>query len=1221
MKKNIFLLFFLISYLFGISQTPDWENPKMIQQHKEEAHSSFYPYENLEQAKSHHPLSSSRYHLLNGEWKFMWSPNPDSRPIDFYKEDFDKSGWDVIPVPSNWEMQGYDVPIYVNQPYEWTNHPAPPKVPRKYNPVGSYFREFEFNENWSNSNVFIHFGAVKSAFYIWVNGEKVGYSQGSKLPAEFDISKFVKEGKNTVAIEVYRWSDGSYLECQDFWRISGIERDVYIVSRPPLYIEDFETRTTLNDDFSSGTLELTVDLENRSDLFFKESTIIARIFRNGKQIKKSFLSGKSFQPAEKKSITKQFDISYPDLWSAETPYLYEITLELHFGKNMLEATSSHFGFREVEIKGSQLLVNGKAILLKGVNRHEHDELTGHVVSRESMLKDIQLMKQFNINAVRTSHYPNDPLWYKLCDQYGIYLIDEANIESHGMGYHPDQTLGNNPDWELAHLDRIERMMERDKNHPSIIIWSMGNEAGFGVNFVKAAALMRQIDPYRPTHYERAGEDTATDIVCPMYPSVNYLREYVSRDHYRPLIMCEYAHAMGNSTGNFQEYWDVIEAEPHLQGGFIWDWVDQGLLTQTKDGREFYAYGGDFGPDTIPSDHNFCLNGLVFPNREPHPGLWQVKKTYQYLKFKKSGNAIKIFNHYNYRNLNEFYFDWEILQDGKKIMGGRLDQFAGAPGDSVIFKIPLNESLTEQNVEYMLTLSAKEKDSTDLVPVEHEVAWEQFELPSMRGFSFSKLSTFPEISFEETENEYHLKNENFEMIFDKLNGILRSYEYHGVSYLYDQQGPQFSFWRGMTDNDFGNGFQNRAAYWKTAADSLKLLKFEKTIKSPQEIKLNFSYELPENKGALELSYVILGNGELYVQNQLKINTDTDISELPRFGMSMYLQQQFNQLSWYGRGPQENYWDRKSGYKVGIYESTTEEQLVPYIRPQENSNLTDVRWAMLKNEQNQGLMIAGFPRIEFSAQNFVLEDFDQRDKKVSKHLTDIHQRDFISVDMDFGQTGVAGDDSWGSRAHPQYTLYPGDYCYAFRLRPLTEKDDINSAYKIRPLIRSQFCEKPNDDFFKDKIKVQHKALAKKVEIRGNYHYWLSAGGVQALTDGFIGTQNYGDDHWMGFYDHDVELLLDLGSIQLIELVQLHFLKDLRKHFYVPSSVKISISRDGDSYEKLEVKMKENSEKKLEVCPLATASFDRKTRFIKINIQSFKPEGRDKGNAFMVDEIIVR
>ena len=1215
------LFILLLSITVSLAQTPDWENPQMIEQNKENAHTHFYPYETLDQAKTHNPSNSPRYQLLNGKWLFKWSQNPKSRPKDFYQEGYDKSDWDSIPVPSNWELQGYDVPIYVNQPYEWTKKPEPPKVPRDYNPVGSYFREFELDSAWVNRNVFIHFGAVKSAFYLWVNGEKVGYSQGSKLPAEFDITKFVKEGKNTLAVEVYRWSDGSYLECQDFWRISGIERDVYLVSRTPLFIEDFETKTSMNEDFSKGYLDVYIDLENRSEKFFKESMIIVRLFKNGQQLKKSFLSGKKFFPGDTRQIHKQFEIPYPDLWSAEKPNLYEITLELRYGIVKLEATSAYFGFREVEIKDSQLLVNGKPVLLKGVNRHEHDEKNGHVISKESMLKDIQLFKQFNINAVRTSHYPNDPYWYELCDQYGIYVIDEANIESHGMGYHPYRTLGNNPDWELAHLDRIERMIERDKNHPSIIIWSMGNEAGFGVNFVEAAELMRQIDPYRPTHYERAGEDSATDIVCPMYSSINHLREYVSRDHYRPLIMCEYAHAMGNSTGNFQEYWDMIESEPHLQGGFIWDWVDQGLLTEKEEGRAFYAFGGDFGPDTIPSDHNFCINGLVFPNRDVHPGIWQVKKTYQYIKFRRIGNSIKILNHYNYRNLNAFYFDWEILQDGKKILGGRLEQFAGGPGDSVLFKIPLNESLTEQNVEYILTLSAKEKDATDLVPAEHEVAWEQFDLPSMRGFSFSKLSAFPAIHLEERENEILLSNEDFSVLFDRETGVLKSYEYRGVSYLYDEYGPQTSFWRGMTDNDFGNSFQNRAAYWKTAADSMLLIDLAIQEISKQELKLTAKYKLSKDFGDLEIDYVILGSGELYIQHHLKFNEIIDMPELPRLGMTMFLNPEFNKLRWYGRGPQENYWDRKSGYKVGIYESTTEEQYVPYIRPQENSNLTDVRWATLRNDENRGIMIAGFPMMEFSAQNYILEDFDQADKTVNKHTTDIQQREYISVDMDFSQTGVAGDDSWWSRAHPEYTLYPAEYCYAFRIRPITEEDTEKSAYKVRPLIKSNFCEKPDDEYFKEKMRVIHKAIGKTVEIDGSYSGWFSAGGKEALTNGIIGTQNYGDDNWMGFYDQDVELILDLGSIQLIQLIQLNFLKYLNGHIYLPSSVELYISRDGESFEMINVKLQENTDRRLEICNLHTGNIDRKTRYIKFKIDQPLIEGREKGNAFMVDEMVVK
>jgi len=1220
--KKLFVTWGIFFAVFSIGQniSHDWENPNKINENKEASHATFYSYSTLEEALSFNPENSPNYKSLNGIWLFHWSENPASRPTKFYEKNFDRNSWDSIPVPSNWELEGYDIPIYVNHNYEWTKTPNPPFVPQKYNPVGSYYREFEIDESWEKKNIFIHFGAVKSAMYLWINGQKVGYSQGSKLPAEFDITPYIKQGKNTLSVEVYRWSDGSYLECQDFWRISGIERDVYLTARPVFYLRDFELRTSLNEDFSEGYVHLTVNLENRSKYFFKESLVVLRLYRNGKQVKKTYLSGKKFFPHDKRELTLSRKIPYPDLWSAETPNLYTVVLEIRYGKNIFEVMSSKIGFREVEIKNSQLLVNGIPVLLKGVNRHEHDPITGHVISKESMLKDIELMKKFNINAVRTSHYPNDPYWYDLCDEYGIYVVDEANIESHGMGYHPDRTLGNNPEWELAHLDRIERMMQRDKNHPSVIIWSMGNEAGFGVNFKAAADLMHKIDPYRPTHYERAGADSATDIVCPMYPSINHLKEYVNQDHYRPLIMCEYAHAMGNSTGNLQEYWDVIEAEDALQGGFIWDWVDQGLLETTDDGREYYAYGGDFGTDTIQSDNNFLANGLVFPNREVHPGLWEVKKVYQNLKFKRFGNAIRIYNHYNYRNLNEFEFHWNILQDGNVAMSGVLDQFAAAPGDSIIFKIPQSEALNEQNVEYILTISAREKLNYGIVPAGHEVAWEQFNLPSMQGFSFSKLTKFPVIDIAESDGDLVFSNKNFKIIFDKKSALIKSWNYKGNEFLFNENGPKPSFWRGMTDNDFGNGFQQRASFWKTAADSLSLISMKHSLLSKREIKIECEYELKNEAGILNIDYIILGSGEIYIQYALKINELIDLSEIPRIGMTMQINPEYHQLNWYGRGPRENYWDRKSGYKMGIYHSTTQEQYTPYIRPQENSNLCDVRWASLKNEDDKGIMIAAFPSIEFSAQNYILEDFDQPNKEVNKHTSDIFPRHFISVDMDFGQTGVAGDDSWWSRAHPEYTLRAGSYCYAYRMRPLSAKDNETKAYKIRPLIQTKFCKKQDDAFFLKKIQTNHLALSKAVEINGKYSSWFSAGGKNALTDGFIGTENYGDDHWMAFYDQDVEIIIDMENIKMIDHLEFHFLKDIQHHIYLPDSVKVNISRDGVSYEPLDVLICSNANRKLEVSKYRTESFATKARFIKLTIKQSKVEDRDKGNAFMIDEVIV-
>jgi len=1220
--KKLFIVLGLLSSVLSQGQKiiEDWENPQIIQKNKEASHATLYSYNTKKQALTFNPKNSPNIKSLNGEWLFHWSKNPSSRPVEFYKNDFDADEWDSIPVPSNWQLQGYDFPIYVNQSYAWTKNPHPPYVSHKYNPVGSYIKKFIIDEDWNGKNIFIHFGAVKSAMYVWINGHKIGYSQGSKLPAEFDITQYVNTGENILAVEVYRWSDGSYLECQDFWRISGIERDVYLMARPSLFISDFEARTSLNDDFSKGTLNLRVMLENRSDTFYKESQIIIRLLKDGKQVKKTYLNGQSFFPGDKKTIEISRDIPFPDLWSAETPNLYNLVLELRFGIRPMEVLSSKIGFREVEIKNSQLLVNGIPVLIKGVNRHEHDAVTGHVLSKQAMLKDIELMKKFNINAVRTSHYPDDPYWYELCDKYGIYLIDEANIESHGMGYDLDKTLGNNADWELAHLDRIERMMQRDKNHPSVIIWSMGNEAGFGVNFKAASTMMHQIDPYRPVHYERAGSDSAVDIVSPMYPSINYLKEYANKNPYRPLIMCEYAHAMGNSTGNLKEYWDVIESEPTLQGGFIWDWIDQGLLKSTEDGRNYYAYGGDFGSDTVQSDHNFCANGLVFSNRDIHPELWEVKKVYQYLKFKKLGNAILIYNHYNYRNLNEFEFHWSILQDGDIAMSGVLDHFVGAPGDSIVFKIPQSESLNEQNVEYILTISVQEKQDNGLVPAGHEVAWEQFILPSMQGFSFSKLNQFPSIQIINAKKELKLSNEIFSLVFDKESAYLKSWIFQGDEYLYQEKGPSPSFWRGMTDNDFGNGFQKRAAYWRTAQDSMKLISFSFQSLSSREIKIKSQFQLNAQAGTLQIEYTILGSGEIYIQYHLLVNQLIDMPELPRIGMTMQIKPEYNKLDWYGRGPQENYWDRKTGYKLGIYHSTTKEQYTPYIRPQENSNLTDIRWACLRNKENKGFMIMGFPNIDFSAQNYLLEDFDQLDKKVNRHTSDITPRNFISVDIDFGQTGVAGDDSWWSRAHPEYTLYPGDYCYSFRMQPMLSKDSETKTYKIRPLIKTEFCNKPTDQDFLNKIKRQHAALAKPVEISGSYSAWFSAGGNSALTDGYIGTQNYGDDHWMGFYDQDVEIIIDLENIKLIDHIEMHFLKDINNHIYLPKQVELSISKDGESYEPLNVLTCNNPKRLLEVTEYRTASYATKTRFVKINIKHQQPKEKKKGNAFMIDEVMV-
>ncbi|MBN2236461.1 MAG: DUF4981 domain-containing protein [Bacteroidales bacterium] len=1031
------------------SCNPDWENQNVFGINKEAAHSTFYSFPNRNDAIALAPEKSDNYLSLNGLWKFNWSKNPDSRPKEFYAVNFNDQSWAEIPVPANWELEGYGIPIYVNIPYEWTKNPNPPFVRDDWNPVGSYRKTFNVPESWQGKEIFVVFGAVKSAFYLWVNGEKVGYSQDSKLPAEFDITRFLKKGKNQIALEVYRWSDGSYLECQDFWRISGIERDVYLQARPRVSMQDIKAEPFLSEHYTKGRLELEIKLQSSIKTSYYDYKIEARLYKAGVQVKKSVL--------ESEGNTNLFEadikLAYPDLWSAEQPNLYTLVLSL-FNKagEELESTSLNIGFREVKMDGGQLLINGKPILLKGVNRHEHDPISGHVISKESMLADIQLIKQFNINAVRTSHYPNDPYWYQLCDTYGIYLIDEANIESHGMGYKPERTLGNNPIWKDAHLDRIRRMMFRDRNHPSVIIWSMGNEAGFGVNFKDASDWMHQIDPNRPTHYERAGEDYATAIVCPMYPSIEELQDYAKRANDRPLIMCEYAHSMGNSTGNLKEYWDVIKAEPHLQGGFIWDWVDQGLEQTNEQGEKYYAFGGDFGGDTIPSDDNFCINGLVYPDREIHPALWEVKKVYQYIDFELQNTFVKITNNYHFTNLSNFAFTWKMQQDGQEIGTGVFPGINLAPGQSATLALPMQGQLFAQDVDYIFTISANTKVEKPLIPKNHEVAWEQFQIQSLRGFKYLNMSQFKPLTLNEDEKIISVIGDGFEFRFRKNDGNLMSWNCFGKEMLANEKGFAMNFWRGMTDNDFGNRFQERAAIWKTAGLNpvLKLLKSEQIYE--REIQIESMYSLADGTAHWHRIITISANGELYVDNVFMPGA-TKLPELPKLGLSLELDKRFQELEWYGRGPHESYWDRKSGAKIDVYNSTVDEQLVNYIRPQENSNHTDVRWFVLKDSSGNGLMVAGEPMLDFSAQNYSLIDFDQPDKKRNKHTTDIHKKPFVTLDIDYGQTGVAGDDSWGSRAHSEYTLFAKPYHFSFRIIPLkSSQKNYSQIWSEKPYLES-------------------------------------------------------------------------------------------------------------------------------------------------------------------------
>jgi beta-galactosidase len=1038
MKKILITIILIPSFLFCIAQTqaPDWENPQVIAKNKLAPHAFFVPFKSLEKALKLDHENSEYYHSLNGKWKFNWAKKPADRPMDFYNPSFDVSGWDEISVPSNWEVEGYGIPIYVNHPYEFTKDPQPPQIPHDYNPVGSYRTNFTVPKNWKKNEVILHFGAVKSAMYLWINGKKVGYSQGSKLPAEFNITQYLQTGENTLAVEVYRWSDGTYLECQDFWRISGIERDVFLYAIPEVHIRDFFADASLDEKYENGILNLSVEVFNQKLLNEgKEYAIEAQIYdQANKLIKKE--TQKFVQEAHPKNMLKsQIEMGPVKKWSAEEPNLYSLVLKLkdRRGKT-LEQIASKIGFRKSEIKNGQLLVNGVAVYLKGVNRHEHDEFTGHVISKESMIKDIELFKQFNINAVRTSHYPNDPYFYELCDKYGIYVVDEANIESHGMGYRPERTLGNNPDWELAHLDRIQRMVHRDKNHPSVIIWSMGNEAGDGVNFVKCADWIHEFDPSRPVHYERALMNKHVDIYSPMYASISRIEEYAKKYTDRPLILCEYAHAMGNSTGNLQDYWDVIEKYDQLQGGFIWDWIDQGLAETDENGNKYWTYGGDYGPEDVPSDGNFVINGIVSPDRTPHPAMWEVKKVYQNISFKAkdaSKGQFIIQNKFSFTNLDDYNFKWEIIENGNKIQDGDFEIKGLQPNSECDFQLMFDELNFNLSKEYFVNFYALTKKETAVVPNNHVIAKEQLALPFGEFFVANRPSSQP-LKVMHTEDDVMIEGRNFTITFDKINGKLSSYVYKQKELF--RRGPEANFWRAPIDNDFGNRMDQRCAVWRNAGENILLSDAQIVSLGKSQLKISFEFDLLEVKSKLTTSYIIDPSGEITVESSFEPGIK-GLPELPRFGMQMILPVNTEFIEYYGRGPQENYCDRNTAAFVGNYKSNVTEQYFPYVRPQENGYKTDVRTLKVVNHLGYGLEFIGEPTFGFSILHYSIEDLDQLTRENYKHLNDLKPREEVYLNIDYKQMGVGGDNSWGARPHDPYQLFAQPYTFKFKIRPIS------------------------------------------------------------------------------------------------------------------------------------------------------------------------------------------
>jgi len=1029
-----------------------WQDQSICQINREMPHAHFIPYANLKQARTEDKWQSTMIQSLNGKWKFNLAHKPADRPFWFFKDDFDTRKWDEIKVPANWELEGYDYPIYTN--VQFPHEKTPPTIQAFYNPVGSYKRTFEIPDEWNGKDVIIHFGAVSSCLNLWVNGQYVGYSEDSKTPAEFNITKYLKEGKNSVAAEVFRWSDASYLEDQDFWRMSGITRDVYLKVQNQQWIQDFKIISGLDSLYSSGIFHVEIAAINLGDNA-KSAVVEAELNLGDNTIKKF---------SKKLSVGKTsvlFDAQIPDVkqWSAEIPNLYELVITLKNANGIVEVIRQDVGFRTVEIREGMLLVNGKYVYMKGVDLHEHNDKTGHVQDKETMLLDIKTMKSHNINAVRTSHYPQPELWYELCNKYGLYIVDEANIESHGMGYGPE-SLAKDPSWKKAHLFRTENMFERDKNQPCVVTWSLGNEAGNGVNFEATYDYLKSVDQTRPVQYERAGHNYNTDIYCPMYMHLKNMEKYALTNPDKPLIQCEYAHAMGNSVGNLQDYWDVIEKYDVLQGGFIWDWVDQGLLTTNEAGEEYWAYGGDFGPDTVPSDGNFCNNGLVDPDRAVKPSLLEVKKVYQNIGFDavdlKKG-IISIKNKYSFINLSEFDFTWEVTGDGMVIDNGELKNIKLKPGEVAKIKTGMKVS-AKPGVEYFLTVRAKLKKDNGLVEAGTELAAEQFKLPMFKAVAKTNTAKFAALKLDDNGTVATVSGDGFSIQFDKKNGVVSSFKKGKTEFL--KSGPVPNFWRAPIDNDFGNGVYKRNRVWRKAGENRKVTEASVSKIGDNKVMVNFKFNLmnEENESIATYSsvYTVYGSGDVVVNNHFKMIKEK-LPHILRMGMNLVMPRKFDQMSWLGRGPQESYWDRKTAAFVGLYSGSVADQYWAYLRPQENGNKTDVRWLAITDKKGNGLFFAGMPLLEVSAHHNIMEDFESPErtdgrqrpgtKVVNRHTTDVKPRELTSVNIDYKQMGVGGDNSWGAHTHPQYSLLDKEYSYSFRMRAISGNDKPVELAKIR------------------------------------------------------------------------------------------------------------------------------------------------------------------------------
>ena len=1031
MRKLLsFAVLFLLAGVASAQSFTEWQDPAVNSVNRLTIHSHYFAYAPGEAAI---PEESANFMTLHGLWKFNWVADADQRPVDFWKPGFNDKAWGTMPVPGIWELNGYGDPLYVNIDYAWANQfkNDPPHVPVKNNHVGSYRREIEVPASWKDREIIAHFGSVTSNIYLWVNGKFVGYSEDSKLECEFDLTKYVVPGqKNLIAFQVFRWCDGTYLECQDFWRFSGVARDSYLYTRPRKHVADIQVTPDLDADYRDGSLFVQVDLSAKSDARVELLDPFGKVVDTKELSAKSVLGG---------SLVTRFEVKDPLKWTAETPHLYTLRTTLLDKGAATEVIPVKVGFRKIEIKDSQVLVNGKPVLFKGADRHELDPDGGYVVPRERMEQDIRIMKEFNINAVRTSHYPNDNYWYDLCDKYGIYMVAEADVESHGMGYGPG-TLAKDPQFHDAHIERNRRNVLRNFNHPSVIFWSLGNEGGSGPNFDDAYDMIKSLDPSRPVQYERSlFENGKTDIYCPMYMEYRDVVRYCEDPaQTRPLIQCEYAHAMGNSEGGFKEYWDLIRKYPKYQGGFIWDFVDQSIRWTGKDGRMIYAYGGDFNRFDA-SDQNFCDNGLISPDRVPNPHMYEVGYYYQSIwttLLDAASGEIEVYNENFFRDLSNYSIEWEVLGDGKVLRRGSVEGLEVAP--QTRGKMRLGLGSVDCPGELLLNIRYVLKTAEGMLPAGHVAAYQQIALNEYKApeLRFANVVTnnvpVAQSVIDQTDRQYlTVSGDGYNVLFDRRSGSIVRYFAGGVEMLAEGESLTPNFWRAPTDNDFGAVLQRRYAVWRDP--QLRLTSFDAQMEDGLAV-VRAEYEIAAVSGRLSMLYRINNNGAVEVTESLEADPEAKVANLFRFGVQMPMPKSFERIVYYGRGPIENYSDRKDSQLLGIYDQTVTEQFYPYIRPQENGTKTDIRWWRIVDATGRGLEVTAEEPFSASALHYKVSTLDEGPVKIQRHSGDLDEDPVTNLLIDKAQMGLGCINSWGALPASDYMLPYSGYTFRFVLTPV-------------------------------------------------------------------------------------------------------------------------------------------------------------------------------------------